>query len=125
VEVGRESHGLFETIGSLLGGWRDGRFVTYPDLPGWTGLPWSFPLVPGWRELIGRPLPEAVATQWASTTHILVDDLLALSPERWMASDFRRPVDDPAAEVGRICAFLGWSYDRPLAAPLPLSTSVV
>jgi hypothetical protein len=114
-----------ETIASLLEGWRDGRFVTYPDLPGWTGPPWSFLLVPGWEELVGRSLPEIAATQWARTTRILLEDLLALPPEQWMASDFQRLVDDPVTEIGRICEFLGWSYDLPLTAPLPLSTSVV
>ncbi len=40
-----------ENVSSIIEGWESGRFVMYPDLPGWRGLPWSFLLVPGWREL--------------------------------------------------------------------------
>src|SRR4029079_16358829 len=45
-----------ETISSMLDAWRSGRFVTYADLPGWGGSPWSLLLTPGWRELDGLPL---------------------------------------------------------------------
>jgi hypothetical protein len=39
-----------ETVSSMLDAWRSGRFITYSNLPGWTGSPWSLLLVPGWRE---------------------------------------------------------------------------
>ncbi|MDI1463337.1 sulfotransferase [Catellatospora sp. KI3] len=110
-----------ETISSMLEGWLTGRCITYPDLPGWTGLPWSFMLVPGWRELIGRPVAEIAAVQWATTTEILLNDLARLDPRQWLATDYRRLVADPAAETARICSFLGWPYDRQLTGRLPLS----
>ena len=47
-----------ETLGSMMEAWLSGAFQTYPELPGWEGPPWSLLLVPGWRELIGTPLPE-------------------------------------------------------------------
>ncbi len=110
-----------ETLGSMLEGWLTGRCVTYPDLPGWTGHPWSFLLVPGWRQLIGRPVAEIVAVQWSRTTEILLADLATLDPRRWHATDYHRLITDPTGEIGRICAALGWSYDEPLDSPLPLS----
>ena len=44
-----------QVLSSMIEAWTTGRFRTYPQLPGWTGPPWSLLLVPGWRELIGRP----------------------------------------------------------------------
>ena len=46
-----------QNISSLMDSWRSGRYVTYPQLPGWPGdRPWSHLLIPGWEELRGRPL---------------------------------------------------------------------
>ncbi len=77
-----------ENISSLIEGWESGRFVTYPDLPGWTGRPWSFLLVPGWRDLIGQP-PAAIASeQWRRTQEVLLDDFRGDSgtprPRDWL-----------------------------------------
>ncbi len=110
-----------ETTSSMLDAWRSGRFVTYPDLPGWDGSPWSLLLVPGWRELRGRPLAEIVARQWATTTSLLLDDLTALEPARWCLASYDRLVADPAGEVGMLCDFLGLAWDDDLADPLPES----
>jgi uncharacterized protein (TIGR03032 family) len=109
------------TISSMLDAWRSGKFVTYPDLPGWQGLPWSLVLVPGWRKLIGKSLPEIVAAQWATATTTLLDDLEQLPSERWCVAGYREIVDDPQAEMKRICEFVDIEWDRELTAPLPLS----
>lgn len=110
-----------ETISSMLDGWRSGRFVTCPELPGWEGPPWSFLLVPGWRALSGRPLAEVVAEQWAAATRHLLDDLEALPPERWCVASYDRLVADPQKEIERLCEFVGVAWDRTLTAPLPPS----
>src|SRR5207248_3177054 len=34
-----------ENLASIMEAWGSGRFVTYPDLPGWQGPPWSMLLV--------------------------------------------------------------------------------
>jgi hypothetical protein len=111
------------TLSSMLDGWRSGRIVTYPELPGWSGPPWSMLLVPGWRRLEGRPLAEIVATQWATATRILLDDLDALPPHRWGVTSYERLVTDPRGEIGRICALTGLEWDRPLPGRLPVSAS--
>lgn len=46
---------------SMLEAWESGGLRTCRELPGWTGLPWSLPLTPGWRELVGAPLGDIVA----------------------------------------------------------------
>jgi hypothetical protein len=105
----------------MMEAWRSGGFATYPDLPGWTGTPWSLLLVPGWRELIGRPLGEVAARQWAIANQVLLDDLAALPRERWCAVSYADVVRDPQAVAESLCAFAGLAWDQELSEPLPLS----
>lgn len=96
-----------EAINALFESWSSGRAVTHPALPGWPGPPWSHLLVPGWRELTGRGLPEIAARQWEISTGRLLDDLEALAPERWCLSSYGHLATDPEGELGRLRAFLG------------------
>jgi len=110
-----------ETVSSMLDAWRSGRFTMYPDLPGWTGTPWSLLLVPGWQDLIGRPLGDVVSRQWATATTILLDDLEALDPDRWCVASYDQLLADPHAEMERLAEFCGVTWDVALDGPLPLS----
>ena len=114
-----------ENLGSLIEGWESGRFVTYPNLPGWTGLPWSYLLVPEWRNLIGRPLGAIVAEQWRRTQEVLLADFATIPSSRVHALDYREFVADPARHVAEVCAFAGIRWDRRLPAALPLSRHTV
>lgn len=96
-----------ETIASIVEAWGSGKHVTYPDLPGWPGPPWSLLLVPGWRKLAGADVVEIAAAQWETTTRIVLDDLEQLPPERWCVVDFAAVAADPEGELGRLAAFLG------------------
>ena len=84
-----------QVLSSMIEAWTTGRFRTYPQLPGWTGPAWSLLLVPGWRELIGRPLHEIVAAQWNAATRLLIDDLEALPVERRTIARYDALVADP------------------------------
>ncbi len=88
-------------------------------------MPWSLLLVPGWRELKGRPLPEIVAAQWERTTRILLDDLDALPADRCHAVRFDAFLADPRQQMQRLCGDLGLAWDRPLEGALPLSRYTV
>lgn len=110
-----------QVLGSMIDGWQSGRFVMYPNLPGWQGLPWSFLLTPGWRGLSGQPLGEVVARQWESTTRLLLDDLEAVPPERRIAVDYASFLADPQAQVSRLCDWAGYGWDRVLGKELPHS----
>lgn len=110
-----------QTLASMIEAWSTGRFRTYPRLPGWTGLPWSLLLIPDWRDLVGRPLPEVVAAQWATTTEILISDLEALPKERVRTVDYDRFIDNPQGEMERLTASLGLDWDQQLGASLPPS----
>ncbi len=110
-----------QTLASMMEAWASGRFVTYPALPGWSGLPWSLLLTPGWRDLGGRELPEIVANQWTATTEALVDDLAALPAARVIGLDYGELLADPQATMVRLSAALGLEWDAQLPAALPLS----
>ena len=109
------------TLASMIEGWNSGRFRMYRDLPDWTGLPWSFLLTPGWRDLIGAPLNQIVANQWATTTTTLLDDLGAIPRERWVGVKHEDFLKSPRAEIDRLCKALDLRWDRDLAGALPLS----
>lgn len=114
-----------ETVSSMLDAWRSRRFVSYEELPEWSGPPWSMLLVPGWRTLAGRALEEIVARQWEAATTCLLDDLEALPPERWCAISYARLIAEPQPEMVRLCHWIGVEWDRTVTAPLPLSYSTL
>jgi uncharacterized protein (TIGR03032 family) len=114
-----------DAVASMLAGWRSGRFVTYRDLPGWQGLPWSYVLVPGWQELAGKPLVEIVAEQWCRTMTVLLDDLEELPADQWCVAAYGPLVKDPQAEILRLCRALDLRWDKELSAPLPLSSTTL
>ena len=112
-------------LSSMMEAWRAKRWVTYPQLRGWDGPPWSLLLPPGWPSLRGRPLEEICAFQWASANRFILDDLQAVSPERWTAIDYQSLLDDPARIIKKLCTFAGLDLDEHLQSrvskPLPLS----
>jgi hypothetical protein len=110
-----------QCLSSMLDAWRSGRFVTYPNLPGWQPLKWSMVLVPGWRDLVGKPLHEVVAAQWAQTTRLLLDDLEALPREQVCVARYDRLLQEPDAEIRRICTAMQLDWDRPIEGALPLA----
>lgn len=110
-----------ETIASMMDAWQSGRFRTYPGLPGWSQLPWSLVLVPGWRELASKPLHEIVAMQWQTTMNCLMDGLDALPREQWCAIDYAALLKQPQAQMKSLSQELGLAWDRELGESLPLS----
>lgn len=112
-------------MGSMIDAWNSGRFRTYPELPGWEGLPWSLLLTPGWRGLAGRPLADIVASQWATTTRIMLDDLEALPPGRVFTARYERLVSDPQTELATLCGAVGLTWDREIRGALPLARHTV
>ncbi len=114
-----------QTLASMIEAWLSGRFQTYPRLPGWNGPPWSLLLVPGWRELNGKPLKDIVARQWATTTRILLQDLEALPADRWCPIRYDRFIGSPQSEIQALCQALGLTWDGPLASSLPLARHTV
>jgi uncharacterized protein (TIGR03032 family) len=107
-----------ETIPAMLRVWEGGNRVSYPQLPDWSGPSWSLPLVPGWRDLADRPLPEIVTEQWIRLTGTLLDDLEGLPPERWCVTEFKALLNDPLRELERICEFVSIEASEEVTRPL-------
>ena len=110
-----------ENVSSIIDAWRSGRFVTYPDLPGWSGLPWSLLLIPGWRELVGKPLREIAAAQWRSAHERIMADLSSLPRDRWMGLSYTEFLADSQAACEAVCRFADVRWDQTLPGELPLS----
>ena len=114
-----------ETLASMMEAWASGGFRTYPQLPGWQGCPWSMLLVPDWRRLSGRSLPEIVAHQWATTTEIMIADLQALPRDRVRVLTYDRFKTAPQQTVEPLAKSLGLRWDRQVSNVLPLSKTTV
>jgi len=110
-----------ENLSSILEAWKSGKFVTYPRLPDWVGPSWSLLLVPEWRQLIGKSLPQIAATQWASANKTILDDLAPLPADRWCTVAYDELVANPQAEAQRLCRFAGIAWDQQLQGAQPLS----
>ena len=98
-----------ESLASMIEGWQSGQFVTYADLPRWPGPKWSYLLVPGWRELAGRPLREIVAAQWRTTQEHLLRDMADIEPDAIRALNLADFLAKPEATLRAICDFAGVS----------------
>lgn len=114
-----------QVLASMMEAWESGGFRSYPQLPGWTGLPWSMVLTPGWRDLIGKGLPDIVTNQWQTVTNILLDNLEALPENRWSAARYDRFLAEPDMEIRRICTTVDLRWDRHLGHGLPIARHTV
>jgi hypothetical protein len=114
-----------QTLASMLEAWATGAFQTYPDLPGWSGRPWSLLLIPGWERLKGANLTTIVAQQWVTTTDILLNDLADLPADRVRSLDYDQFLAAPQAAMEKMCASLDLEWDRLLGSQLPLSVTTV
>ena len=115
-----------QVLSSMMEGWESGKFVMYPNLPGWAGeRPWSFLLTPGWRDLNGKPLEQLVAGQWTSTMQVLLDGLDELPADRWTPARYDALLADPNAEIARLCEAVDLEWDRTLGKELPIARHTV
>jgi hypothetical protein len=89
-------------------GWRARpRFVKY-RLP--SGHPWSFVLVPGWRELVRAPLEEICARQYIACNEAVLDARGAIEPSRWHELSYEELVAAPGDTLRGLFEFLGLPY---------------
>ncbi|HKV97065.1 MAG TPA: sulfotransferase [Gammaproteobacteria bacterium] len=107
------------SLGSMLDAWQSGKFITYPQLPGWPGPPWSLLLTPGWRVLAGQPLAQVVAQQWRAANEAILAALEKLPRERWRTLDYAELLRDPAGVFARASAFMQLAVPQQLLRSLP------
>src|SRR5262249_28475255 len=92
-------------VSAIMEAWRSGNFVTYPALPGWSGLPWSMLLMPGWRELAGASLEQVAMRQWRDANEIILDDLAALPATDWCVVRYEDLQRDLEPTLRQLCSF--------------------
>lgn len=112
-------------VSSSVTAWRSGRFVTAPDLPGWWGEQWSFPLVPDWESLIGRPLHEIVARQWLTISESIRSATADLPTARSAVVTYESLVADPEGVIASVAAALGLPWAAQLPDELPHSRATL
>jgi len=103
-------------ISAIMEAWRSGQFVTYADLPGWEGPPWSLLLIPGWRELNGTDLAEIAMRQWRETNETIMADLARLTAQDWCSVRYEDILRDPAATLKTLCAFADVPFGEKMRA---------
>src|SRR5262249_6245483 len=92
-------------ISAIMEAWRSANFVTYPQLPGWSGRPWSMLLIPGWRDLIGASLEQVAMRQWRDTNEIILNDLADIPAQDWCIVRYEDLQQDLEAVLKRLCGF--------------------
>ena len=93
-----------ENISSMMDAWESGRFVTYPSLPG-RSKPWSLLLPSAWQSYHDAPVEEIAAFQWRAANHAIIDELVKLDRDRWLAVSYGQQVQSTAATIQKICDF--------------------
>lgn len=109
-----------ENISSIIDAWRSGRFVTYPNLPGWTGPPWSLLLIPDRDALPADDIATIAARQWQVAHEAMLDRFEQLPAARVVALRYESLRADPAAALRGLCRSLDIAMPD-LDDELPLS----
>ena len=100
-----------QNFASLIEAWtvglQTGRFVTFPQLPGWDREGWCFLLPPGWRRMRGKSIADIAAFQWAATNSIILDECQKLEPDRWATVTYEAFIEDPDRVLNSLAEFSG------------------
>ncbi len=105
-------------VHSLLEGWRHPHlFPGYETpvpvtSPGQTRGRWAFTLIPGWRDLVDRPLEEICARQWVAGNAAVLEYIGTPNARPALTVRYEDLVADPGATLGRIAAFLGFASEE-------------
>jgi hypothetical protein len=106
-------------IYSLLEGWRQPhlfpgyRVPAAVTIPGQTRGRWAFTLIPGWRELVDRPLAEVCAWQWVRSNEAVLDYLAQPGALPAIQVSYQELIGVPGETLSRIANFLGFSPSKP------------
>ncbi len=99
-------------VHSLLEGWRQphlfpGYRTPVPvTSPGQSRGRWAFTLIPGWRELVDRPLEEICARQWVVSNGAVLDYAAAPGSLPVLTVAYETLVREPDAILERIAGFI-------------------
>lgn len=114
-----------QTIWSGRRAWDSKKFASYPDLPEWWGEPWAFHLTPNWRALIGQPILNIVASQWAFSVESIFESSESIDPGRWINTSFETLMINPSEELARITKELNLEWNGKIPHILPTSKNAL
>ncbi len=115
-------------VNSLIEGWRQPYlFPGYQvpvelNIPGYTRGRWAFTLIPGWRELVDRPLEEVCAWQWVRCNEaVLAHQEASRGRVPYLTVRYEDLVSRPGEVLAGIADFIGVDYGElaPFARELP------
>lgn len=104
-----------DAINGLIKIWRSSapQFASYllpvdPQVPGnQTPGYWRLTLPPGWRDLIGREVPEVALGQWAGISGAIEKARPLVPSGQWTDLYLENLLADPAGELMRLCERIG------------------
>lgn len=113
-------------VHSLLEGWRQPHLFPGYRTPvpvtstGQTRGRWAFTLIPGWRELVDRPLAEICARQWVACNQAVLDYAATPGALPTFRLSYEHLTANPDESLRAIAAFLELEPERIPAYGQPL-----
>jgi hypothetical protein len=108
-------------VNSLIEGWKQphlfpGYRVPEPlAIPGYERDRWAFTLIPGWRDLVDRPLEQVCAWQWIRCNEAVLGHRERTRGEvPYLTVRYEDLVADPVAVLRRIVGFIGVDFEHSL-----------
>ncbi len=106
-------------IHSLMEGWRQPHIFPGYQVPGGVQIPgdtrgrWAFTLVPGWRELVERPLEEVCAWQWVRCNEAVLEHQQQTEGKTpYLTVRYEEMVEQPGQIFREIAGFLDLDYQE-------------
>ncbi len=110
-----------DNIHSLMEGWRHPHAFPGYAVPATVRIPgdvrgrWAFTLIPGWRELLDRPLEEVCAWQWRRCNEaVLAHQATPAARERYFQLRYEDWIAAPTIWLPRLASFLHLDYTKEL-----------
>nr|WP_240554956.1 hypothetical protein [Oceanicoccus sagamiensis] len=122
-----------ENISSIIEAWeqgeKNGKFITFRNLPDWPMPHWCLLLPRGWRNMKGRSLAEIAGFQWQSCNDAILNELEKISSKKWTTISHQELTSNTKATVTQLSNFIGnhidEHFDEYISHELPLSSTTI
>jgi uncharacterized protein (TIGR03032 family) len=101
-------------IAALVQVWESRSFSRAEQPAGWWGTPWTFDLVDGWEDLVGRPLAEICARQWLALELAAIES----KDDNTVVVTYEELAADPRAVEARLTEEFGMAITVGLEQPV-------
>jgi hypothetical protein len=113
-------------ISSIMEGWKSGRYVTYKNLPNWSGEhAWSYLLPDNWEAVNGKTLSEIAYFQYESANKSIMKGLQSFPKDKIYVLDYDDFINNTKHHLKLICQKAELPFGKRMQQvsnkPLPLS----